>query len=158
MKIKEAAKQYNKVTLPIIDKTNKAINKHLGNQLNLPEEIIKISEKHISKPNTLNNDKNRKKYLKSADEYILLLTIIAATKKSAVEREMTLLPDESRNSQEIIVINKTQLTQWVDRHIKYQHSVNLLLSEPNTHSDPQNTAICSICYSFLLNKQHTHRS
>ncbi|MFV8800211.1 hypothetical protein ACNSO8_16575 [Yersinia sp. LJYL362] len=160
MKIKEPAKQYNKIILPIqiIDKTNKAINKYPENQLNLPEEIIKIDKKNISKPDMLNNNKNRKTYLKSADESILLLTIIAATRQSAAQRETTQLPDESRNSQEIIVINKTQLTQWVDRHVKYQHSVNLLLSEPNTHADPKNTAICPICYSFLLNKQHTHRS
>ena len=153
MKIKEPAKQYNKIILPmpIIDKTDKTINKHLENQLHLPEEIIKIGEKPISKPNMINNDENRKAYLKSPDEYILLLTIIAAT---------TLLAGESSHSQEIMVINKTHFFKLVDQHAKlqHQHSVNLLLSEPNAHSDLKNAAICPICYSFLLNKQHTHRS
>lgn len=159
MKIKKPAKQYNKIIspMPIIDKT---INKHLENQLHLPEEIIKIGEKPISKPIMINNDENRKTYLKSPDEYILLLTIIAATRQSAAQRETTQLPGESSHSQEIIVINKTHFFKLVDQHAKlqHQHSVNLLLSEPNTHSELKNTSICPICYSFLLNKQHTHRS
>lgn len=76
MKIKGPAKQYNKIILPMptIDKT---INKHFENQLPSPEGIIKIGENPISKPNMINKDKNRKTYLKSPDEYILLLTIIA---------------------------------------------------------------------------------
>lgn len=88
------------------------------------------------KNDRISNNKDVAKYLKAADEYAFLLTIIAATTKSKVLREAIISPTSDRNPQKLGISNKLHLRTWVDQHVNSQHkrTVNLLFSAPDKYA------------------------
>ncbi|WP_145520863.1 hypothetical protein [Yersinia mollaretii] len=88
------------------------------------------------KNDRISNNKDVAKYLKAADEYAFLLTIIAATTKYRTLREAIISPTEVRNPRKLGFINKECIHEWVGQHVKSQHkcTVNLLFSAPDKYA------------------------
>lgn len=82
------------------------------------------------------NNKDVAKYLKAADEYAFLLTIIGATTKYRTLRESFISPTKARNPRKLGFMNKNYIHEWVDQHVKSQHRdrVHLLLSAPDKYA------------------------
>ncbi|WP_145575051.1 hypothetical protein [Yersinia mollaretii] len=88
------------------------------------------------KNDKISNNKDVAKYLKAADEYAFLLTIIAATTKSKVLREAIISPDPTRKIQRLSYVNRERVSDWIRYNTEFQHRdrVNLLLSAPDKYA------------------------
>ncbi|CNF26883.1 hypothetical protein [Yersinia mollaretii] len=102
------------------------------------------------KNDRISNNKDVAKYLKAADEYAFLLTIIAATTKSKKLRKAIISPTSDRNTRKLGLLNKLYLREWVDQHVKSQHRdrVRLLFSAPDEYAVPNNDIYLSDVLKF----------
>lgn len=88
------------------------------------------------KNDRISNNKDVAKYLKAADEYAFLLTIIAATTKSKVLREAIISPDPTRKIQRLSYVNRERVSDWIRYNTEFQHRdrVRLLFSAPDKYA------------------------
>ncbi|CNK00282.1 Uncharacterised protein [Yersinia aldovae] len=112
----------------------------------------------------LSNNENIVNYLKSADEYAFLLTIIATTTTSDVLRDniinsvdTDISTDSSSSAGMSYSENRDELTTWVNKHVKPEHKskVDLLLSAPNKHAELKDKIYLSDMLLFSGKNNHT---
>ncbi|AJI95841.1 hypothetical protein BD65_1833 [Yersinia ruckeri] len=98
-----------------------------------------LADNIYGKNNGLLSDKDTITYLKSADEYAFLLTMIAATTKNIQLRSIILHDDESQDKKtgKMNAGNRGFFDLWINENIKGEHkkTAGLLLVNPKVHAN-----------------------